>query len=145
MTRAMRSWSHGACAKSLLPHGKASESNNKCELWRTHLWNQSHTTHHLGFVKVEYRWHPHFGLTIAIRRPAARKGEQLVCELPDGTLSMIPRWMTDAAACASLSVGRPLASVTALRELRELVAVLAHAKPSTPAPELSCRDSGGRP
>src|SRR5882724_10913132 len=114
--------------------------------WRTHSWNQSHTTHHLGIVKVEYRWHPHFGLSIPVRRPAAMNGEQLVCELPDGTLSMIPRWMTDAAACASLSVGRPVASVTALRKLRALVDALARARPSTPAPEVSCcKDKGGQP
>jgi len=33
-------------------------------------------------------------------------GELLFCELPDGTRGALPAWMTDAAACAALTVGQ---------------------------------------
>jgi hypothetical protein len=48
-------------------------------------------------------------------------GELLFCELPDGTRGALPSWMTDAAACAALTVGKPVVAITALQELRSLL------------------------
>jgi len=72
-------------------------------------------------VTVQYRWHPYFNLTLAVRQAAGQNREQLLCELPDGTLSLIPKWMTEAEACAGLSQGSPQVSVAALSRLREMV------------------------
>jgi hypothetical protein len=58
-------------------------------------------------------------------------GELLFCELPDGTTGALPAWLTDAAACAALTVGAPVVSIAALQELRELLdAVAPRARPS---------------
>ena len=51
-------------------------------------------------------------------------GEMLFCELPDGTRGTVPSWMTDAAACAVLTIGTPVVAITALQELRLLLDVL---------------------
>lgn len=52
-------------------------------------------------------------------------GEVLFCELPDGTRGTLPSWMTNAAACAVLTVGKPVVAITALQELRVLLDALA--------------------
>ena len=56
-------------------------------------------------VAVQYRWHPHFSVELAVRREGGQNRQQLLCELPDGTLSLIPKWMTEVDVCAGLSVG----------------------------------------
>ena len=48
-------------------------------------------------------------------------GELLFCELPDGTRGTLPAWMTNAAACALLTLGKPVVAITALQELRVLL------------------------
>jgi hypothetical protein len=100
-------------------------------VWRTHSWNPLHNAHHSQIVTVQYRWHPHAGLTVSVRQAAGENGEQLLCELADGTRIVIPRWMTEAAACAGLSEGGPLVSVASLCRLRELLDSLARAKVHT--------------
>jgi hypothetical protein len=45
-------------------------------------------------------------------------GELLFCELPDGMRGALPAWMTNAAACAVMTVGQPVVTITALQELR---------------------------
>ena len=77
---------------------------------------------------MQYRWHPHFNLTLAVRQAAGKNREQLLCELPDGTLSLIPKWMTEAEACVGLSVGSPQVSVAALSQLREMADALARGR-----------------
>ena len=72
-------------------------------------------------VTVRYRWHPHFNQTLAVRQVAGANREQLLFELPDGTLSLIPKWMTESEACVGLSVGSPRVSVVSLCRLREMV------------------------
>ena len=101
--------------------------------WRGHLWNQPHNAHHLRVVTVQYRWHPHFSLTLAVRQETGENREQLLCELPDGTLSLIPKWMTEMEACAVLSVGNAQVSVAALCRLRELSEALARGRCGLPA------------
>src|SRR5713101_7477580 len=52
-------------------------------------------------------------------------GELLFCALPDGTRGTLPAWMTDAAACAVLTVGAPVVSLIALQELWGLLDAVA--------------------
>jgi hypothetical protein len=47
------------------------------------------------------------------------KGEYLFCELPDGTIGGFPSWVADVKS-NGFSVGAPMASATALTELRTL-------------------------
>ena len=65
-----------------------------------------HSTERAKDVTVHYRWHPLYGQMARVNRslPIAN-GELLFCELPDGTRGTLPAWMTDAAACAVLTVG----------------------------------------
>jgi hypothetical protein len=102
-------------------------------MWRRHSWNQPHNAHHFRMVTVQYRWHPHFNLTLAVRRETGQNREQLLCELPDGTLSLIPKWMTEAEACVGLSVGSPHVSVAALCRLQELLEALTRGRCGSPA------------
>ena len=54
-----------------------------------------------------------------------RRGEIVaVCETPDGSRAVIPAWMLDRVACATLSVGPPRCSLAALCDLRRLLDAL---------------------
>lgn len=99
--------------------------------WRGHSWDQPHNAHHLRMVAVQYRWHPHFSVELAVRREGGQNRQQLLCELPDGTLSLIPKWMTEVDVCAGLSVGNPQVSVSALRRLREITDAVARGRGQT--------------
>jgi hypothetical protein len=52
-----------------------------------------------------------------------RNGERVLCRLPDGTVASLPAWMLRAES-SQLTLGTPLVSVDALRELRELLSTL---------------------
>ena len=54
-----------------------------------------------------------------------RHGEHVFCELPDGTICSLPTWMF-SPDCTRLSLGRPVISVGALVELRDLLNTLQH-------------------
>jgi hypothetical protein len=85
-----------------------------------------HSTERSKGVTVHYRWHPLYGQIARINRSVpCGNGELLFCELPDGTRGTLPSWMTDAAACAALTVGTPVVAITALQELQVLLDVLA--------------------
>src|SRR5712691_7121902 len=94
-----------------------------------------HSTERAKDVTVQYRWHPLYGQTARVNRSVPfANGELLFCELPDGTRGTLPAWMTDAAACAVLTVGAPVVSLIALQELRGLLeAVVAGASDPTGA------------
>jgi Family of unknown function (DUF5372) len=81
---------------------------------------QSHSAHHTEHVTVHYPWHPLHGQTIAVRRSVRHGRDVWLCE-HDQRTAAIPVWMTDAVACAALSVGPVLVSVEALTELASLV------------------------
>ena len=73
-------------------------------------------------MTIEYQWHPLKGTTLlVVRRSPRRDIEFLHCQLPDGTVSMVPLWMTDPRACARMSLGAPQVPVVALLELRQLL------------------------
>src|SRR5205814_1948601 len=73
-------------------------------------------------VTVYYRWHPLFGLSLPVhKRRRSSAGEQVFCQLPDGTLGSIPSWML-SPDCSRFSFGSPLISVEALCAVRDLLA-----------------------
>ena len=83
--------------------------------------NHPHNAHSLEIVTVYYRWHPLFGLSLPVhKRRKIRSGEQVSCQLPDGTQCSVPSWML-RPECAQFSFGPPLISVEALHELRHLL------------------------
>lgn len=54
-----------------------------------------------------------------------RRGELVaICEMPDGSRAVVPVWMLDRAACATLSAGPPRCSLAALHDLRSLLDAL---------------------
>ena len=72
-------------------------------------------------MTVYYRWHPLFGRSLRVRkRVNNRNGELIFCELPDNTVCGLPTWMF-STACTRFTVGPPLFSIEALRELREVL------------------------
>ena len=85
-------------------------------------------------VTVHYRWHPLYGQIARVNRGVPRGNDELLfCELPDGTRGTLPSWMTDAAACAVLTVGKPVVAITALQELRLLLDAVARGSDPTDA------------
>jgi hypothetical protein len=72
------------------------------------------------------------------------KSKQLLCELPDGTIAGLPGWMMDPS-CVQCSLGDPLISLDALRNLRNLLNALQHApkcdKASLSLPEEGTHDT----
>ena len=71
-----------------------------------------------------YRWHPLFGLSLRVRkRRRTGDGEQVICEVSDGTLYSLPDWML-RPECAQFSFGAPLISVEAMCELHRLLVAL---------------------
>src|SRR5437762_5178500 len=50
-----------------------------------------------------------------------QNGDFVVCESPKGNAVAVPAWMTDKAFCAGFSVGPPVVSLSALRELRNVL------------------------
>jgi len=86
--------------------------------------NGAHTAHHFETVTIYYRWHPLFGQTLRVRKHMKnRRGEHIFCELPDGTICSLPKWMF-SPDCMRLSLGRPVISVEALVELRDVLTTL---------------------
>jgi hypothetical protein len=80
-------------------------------------------------VIVSYRWHPWQGRRArVVRSKAKRSGAVLHVTIErDGRTQLLelPEWMADSAACASMMLAdEPVASIDALRSLRELLRVV---------------------
>ena len=59
------------------------------------------------------------GQRVPILYTEHRRGELVaVCEMPDGSRAVVPVWMLDRVACATLSIGPPRCSLAALCNLR---------------------------
>jgi len=52
-----------------------------------------------------------------------RNGERVLCRLPDGTVCSLPAWILRPES-SQFTLGKPLVSVDALRELRDLLSTL---------------------
>ena len=55
------------------------------------------------------------------RRRSIRGVGFIDCELPDGTVGVIPSWMTDAVVCSQFTSGEPRVSISALVQLRTVL------------------------
>jgi len=77
------------------------------------------SAYRLGFVVVEYRWHPLYGKRLRLYRRTAHDGAAVVHVETSGTVSReLPAWMVDGVICAGMELGPPQVSITALNELR---------------------------
>lgn len=89
-------------------------------------------THSLSFEprQVCYPWHRWYGLTILTRRKGGAHADlAYFCKLPDAPLDVmlikIPKWMFDAAHCATMRlVSDPCVDCETLRELKATIARL---------------------
>ena len=71
---------------------------------------------------MQYRWHPLYASKLRLVKTATSTGsENIHCELPDGIVIAIPRWMTDAGRCLPMEIGDRIVALGALGELRMLL------------------------
>jgi hypothetical protein len=81
------------------------------------------TAHSEQFVRVLYPYHPFYGQELAVVRED--KSGLLFVKAPGGFVQGLPRWMTDASACATVrSAPDPLCSAQALLQLAALIRTL---------------------
>jgi hypothetical protein len=63
-----------------------------------------------------------YGVKLRLVKTAKITGvEELYCEMPDGIVLGIPRWMTDTGRCLPMEIGDPIVALGALAELRSLL------------------------
>ncbi len=85
-------------------------------------WSRSHNAYASESVTIHYQWLDLFGKSLPVVRRMRRKdGDCVVCESPKGNAIAVPAWMTVKVVCAGFSVGPPVVSLSALRELRNLL------------------------
>lgn len=100
-------------------------------------WSRSHNAYASESVTIHYQWLDLFGKSLSVvRRMRRQDGDCVVCESPKGNAIAVPAWMTDKVVCAGLSVGSPVISLAALRELRNLLHSL--------RPTVECDNSSGK-
>jgi len=85
--------------------------------------SQSHNAQEFETVTVFYRWHPLAGQKLIVHGRVNRNGERVLCRLPDGTVCSLPTWLLRPES-SQFTLGTPLVSVDALRELRDLLSTL---------------------
>jgi len=88
----------------------------------------------LGFVVVEYRWHPLYGRKLRLFRRTAHGGAAVIHVEVSGTASReLPAWMVDGSICRGMELGPPEVSIAALNELWLTIDVSRKAANQTPA------------
>src|SRR3954467_223885 len=81
-------------------------------------WIKRDSAYRLGFVVVEYRWHPLYGKKLRLFRRTAHSGAAVVHVEVSGTVSReLPAWMVDGSICRGMELGPPTVSIAALNEL----------------------------
>jgi len=93
-------------------------------------------THNLSFEcrKLQYRWHPWYGCDVLTRKAGGENAATAYfCKLPemgdDAALIELPKWMFDAAQCATMRIeDRAYADFEALRLLKTTIADLCASK-----------------
>ena len=76
-------------------------------------------------AQVHYRWHAAFGTKVLVAYREYRRGETVaICELADGTRAILPLWMLDAEACATMKMGSPVVLLQALEALHRFLSDL---------------------
>jgi hypothetical protein len=72
----------------------------------------------LGFVVVEYRWHPLYGKKLRLFRRTVHGGAAVVHVEASGTVwRELPAWMIDGSICGGMELGPPQVAIAALHEL----------------------------
>lgn len=93
-----------------------------CSSSRTGAGIKRDSTYRLGFVVVEYRWHPLYGKRLRLSRRTHHDGVAVVHVDDSGNVSReLPSWMVDASSCREMELGPPLISLAGLNELREVI------------------------
>ena len=81
-----------------------------------------HSAHIGQECVVHYRWHAHFGQRLRVEGIEHRAGGSVASvEVQPGLIVKIAAWMLDPAACASMEIGAPRASLAALSALHDLL------------------------
>jgi hypothetical protein len=81
-----------------------------------------HSAYRLGFVVVEYRWHPLHGKRVRLLRRTVHGGSAVVhVDAHEGVSRELPAWMVDASVCCGMELGPPEVSLAALNELRSVL------------------------
>src|SRR6266550_5654438 len=92
----------------------------------TSSWASSRQRHGARYqgqdATIYYPFHPHCGRRVAVvRRHSFRSVTMLVIEQPDGTMALVPEWMTRPAAAAVEIREAPRFPLAELRALRQVV------------------------
>src|SRR4051794_11483413 len=102
------------------------------------------SAYRLGFVVVEYRWHPQHGKRLRLFRRTVHGGTAVVHVDTSGEVSReLPAWMVDGSICQRMELGPPQVSVAALQELRAVLGRQTHAADETPRLVNSLDKEGG--
>jgi hypothetical protein len=100
------------------------------------------SAYRLGFVVVEYRWHPLYGKRVRLMRRTVHEGSAVVHVDVRGRVSReLPAWMVDASVCCGMELGPPEVSLAALNELRSVLSAAAAGSVSKPVS--SFHEEGG--
>ena len=88
--------------------------------------NRRDTAHYHGMeLIIRYPHHPRSGNSVTVIRTHTHGGMlHLVVLQPDGTLALLPAWMTESAAASLPLVQRPALPLTALRALNILLGAI---------------------
>ena len=76
-------------------------------------------------MRIAYPYHPRCGETVVVLGSKQHAGAaHVVIRQADGTLSLLPKWMTDPAASSSRMLLRPRFPAKRLADLRRLIDAL---------------------
>jgi hypothetical protein len=116
----------GACSRWRIHRGPNTKSSRGPGIKRD-------STYRLGFVVVEYRWHPLYGKKLRLLRRTAHSGAAVVHVETSRTVSReLPAWMVDGSVCRGMELGPPQVSIAALNDLRAVIAARLKAKNQLP-------------
>ena len=91
------------------------------------------SAYRLGFVVVEYRWHPLYRKKLRLLRRTAHSGAAVVHVETSRTVSReLPAWMVDGPLCRGMDLGPPQVSIVALNDLRAAIALRLKTEDQTP-------------
>src|SRR5436305_3083563 len=132
-----------------------------CMRWCASIWNwipspgtcssspvgggiKPHSAYRLGFVIVEYRWHPLHGKRVRLLRRTVHGGTSVVhVDIRGGISSELPAWMVDASVCSGMELGRPEVSLAALNDLRSVLTAASAGSVSNPVSSLHKEGGSG--
>lgn len=96
-------------------------------------------------VRIHYPFHPRRGQLVSVMFRRRFAGEDhLVVVQPDGTLALIPSWMSDETAASAIITATPRLSVSRLLELRTRLDALLACSRGESAPPAQRGDHASR-